>query len=383
MILQNIPEAIALLVSQIMEMARDGQHSVAELMDLGRSMLGRRQVLPGVGHVLDEVQIEATFRDGAKLVTLHHPVSRADGDLVLAFHGSYIPAPSMDMFKSLPNEDLIPGEVLPLSTPIVLNKNREISNLQVHNCSDRPIQVGSHYSFIETNPALEFDRKASYGKRLNIAAGTSVRFEPGETKVVALVPVAGNAVVRGGNDLCDGPINPASLDSVLSKVSQQGFKNKPKSSPTGGESASKRQKMDSGLELSRELYARMYGPTTGDVVRLADTDLYIRVEADHTVYGDECKFGGGKTLREGMGQATGLPTADQLDTVIINALIVDYTGIYKADIGIKDKRIAGIGKAGNPDIMDGVTPGMVVGVNTEVIVSSNAYVYTKCMQSNF
>ena len=100
----------------------------------------------------------------------------------------------------------------------------------------------------------------------------------------------------------------------------------------------------------------MYGPTTGDIVRLADSELYICVENDFTVYGDECKFGGGKVLREGMGQATGWAAALQLDTVITNALVVDaITGIYKADIGIKGGYITGIGKAGNPDVMAGVT----------------------------
>jgi urease len=111
----------------------------------------------------------------------------------------------------------------------------------------------------------------------------------------------------------------------------------------------------------------MYGPTTGDIIRLADTELFIRIEGDHTVYGDECKFGGGKVLREGMGQATGVPTYLQLDTVITNALIIDFSGIYKADIGIKNGVVSGIGKAGNPDVMSGVTTGMTVGVNTEVI----------------
>ncbi|UOQ64635.1 urease subunit alpha [Hymenobacter volaticus] len=121
------------------------------------------------------------------------------------------------------------------------------------------------------------------------------------------------------------------------------------------------------LPINRRAYADMYGPTTGDKVRLGDTDLLIEVEHDYTVYGEECKFGGGKVLRDGMGQAAGIAQADALDLLISNALVVDYTGIYKADIGIKNGRIVGIGKAGNPHIMPGVTPGMVVGVTTEVI----------------
>ena len=121
-------------------------------------------------------------------------------------------------------------------------------------------------------------------------------------------------------------------------------------------------------KISADKYAMMYGPTTGDKVRLADTSLVIEVEKDYTTYGDESKFGGGKTLRDGMGQSVTTTSANgDLDLVITNCLVLDYTGIYKADIGIKDGKIAGIGKAGNPDIMDGVTPGMTVGASTEAL----------------
>src|SRR5918911_575574 len=119
--------------------------------------------------------------------------------------------------------------------------------------------------------------------------------------------------------------------------------------------------------INRRHYAALFGPTTGDRVRLGDTDLIAEVERDFTVYGDECKFGGGKVLRDGMGQMTGASDRDALDLVITNALVVDWTGIYKADVGIKHGRIAGIGKAGNPDVMAGVTAGMIVGVTTEAI----------------
>ena len=121
------------------------------------------------------------------------------------------------------------------------------------------------------------------------------------------------------------------------------------------------------LSLLRRAYADMYGPTVGDRVRLGDTDLVIEVERDYCVYGEECKFGGGKVLRDGMGQAAGISQAEALDLVITNALVLDYTGIYKADIGVKNGRISGIGKAGNPHIMPGVTGGMTVGVTTEVV----------------
>src|SRR5882724_4728295 len=105
--------------------------------------------------------------------------------------------------------------------------------------------------------------------------------------------------------------------------------------------------------MKRSHYAEMFGPTTGDKVRLGDTALMLEVERDYTAYGDECKFGGGKVLREGAGQAAGVSQADALDCLITNALVVDYTGIYKADIGIKNGLIAGIGKGGNPDVMAG------------------------------
>jgi urease subunit alpha len=119
--------------------------------------------------------------------------------------------------------------------------------------------------------------------------------------------------------------------------------------------------------IDRRHYADLYGPTTGDRVRLGDTSLFAEVERDFTSYGDECKFGGGKVLRDGQGQKAGASDEEALDCVITNALILDYTGIYKADVGIKHGRIRGIGKAGNPDTMAGVTPGLVVGVTTEAI----------------
>ncbi len=129
------------------------------------------------------------------------------------------------------------------------------------------------------------------------------------------------------------------------------------------------------MKISGEKYAAMYGPTVGDKVRLADTNLIIEVEKDYTVYGDEAKFGGGKTLRDGMGQSVNTTSADgDLDLVITNALILDYTGIVKADIGIKNGYIVGIGKAGNPDIMNGVTEGMTVGASTEALAGEGLIV---------
>lgn len=127
--------------------------------------------------------------------------------------------------------------------------------------------------------------------------------------------------------------------------------------------------------MDRRSYADMFGPTAGDAVRLADTELWAVIEKDHTVYGDECKFGGGKVIRDGMGQSSRALRSDGvLDTLITNAVIIDHWGIVKADIGIRDGHIVAIGKAGNPDIMDGVTPGMTVGAGTEVIAAEGKIV---------
>jgi urease alpha subunit len=123
-------------------------------------------------------------------------------------------------------------------------------------------------------------------------------------------------------------------------------------------------------DIDRRHYAALYGPTTGDRVRLADTELIIEVEADRTIYGDEVKFGGGKTIRDGMGQSA--TATDVPDVVITNALIVDHWGIVKADVGIKNGLINAIGKAGNPDIMDGVDPRLVIGVGTDVIAGEGS-----------
>jgi urease subunit alpha len=125
-------------------------------------------------------------------------------------------------------------------------------------------------------------------------------------------------------------------------------------------------------EMSRKQYADMFGPTTGDLIRLADTELFIEVEKDFTKYGDEVKFGGGKVIRDGMGQHPTASRDEVMDLVFTNAIIIDYTGIYKADVGVKDGNIAAIGKAGNPLLMDGVT--MVIGAATEIIAAEGKIV---------
>ena len=137
------------------------------------------------------------------------------------------------------------------------------------------------------------------------------------------------------------------------------------------------------LSIPRRTYADLYGPTTGDRVRLADTELIVEVERDFTTYGDEITFGGGKVIRDGMGQSSGATHASGvLDLVITNALIIDHWGIVKGDIGVRDGRIVKVGKAGNPDIMDGVDPELVVGAATEVIAGENMIVTAGAIDSH-
>jgi urease subunit gamma/beta len=205
----NYVEAVALIAAQLLEFIRDG-HPVANLMDLGRRILGRADVLDGVAEMIDEVQVEGTFPDGTKLVTVHHPIVAERGDRALALFGSFLalearPGAGSDGHAPSPH-DGVPGEVIVRDGELVINEGRETIAVQVANRGDRPIQVGSHYHFVETNRALVFDRRAAYGMRLDIPAGTAVRFEPGDTKTVTLVAIAGARVIRGGNAWATGPV---------------------------------------------------------------------------------------------------------------------------------------------------------------------------------
>ena len=195
----NYPEAVALISTQVLELIRDGR-TVAELMDLGRQLLGRADVMEHVPEMIVEVQVEGTFPDGSKLVTVHHPIVAEHGNMELALYGSFLPLPasSDDGRPTMDDGSHPPGAIIPADGDVILNAGREPVHVQVTNRGDRPIQVGSHYHFAQTNRALEFDRSAADGRRLDIPAGTAVRFEPGETKTVALVEIAGNRVVRGG-----------------------------------------------------------------------------------------------------------------------------------------------------------------------------------------
>src|SRR4051812_36747088 len=152
----NHPEAVALITDFILEGARDGK-TVAQLMEAGAHVLTSDQVMDGVPEMIHDIQVEATFPDGTKLVTVHNPIRG-------------------------PASEMAAGEIVAASGEIELNAGAETVTVQVANTGDRPIQVGSHYHFFETNPALEFDRAAARGMRLDIASGTAVRFEPGQTR---------------------------------------------------------------------------------------------------------------------------------------------------------------------------------------------------------
>jgi urease subunit gamma/beta len=167
----NYPEAVALITDFIVEGARDGR-SVAELMEQGAHVLAVDQVMDGIAEMIHDVQVEATFPDGTKLVTVHNPIRGGAGAL-------------------------IPGKVTTAEGDLFLNEGREATVLTVSNTGDRPIQVGSHYHFFETNPALSFDRHKASGMRLDIPTGTAVRFEPGQTREVRLIPFAGDRIVYG------------------------------------------------------------------------------------------------------------------------------------------------------------------------------------------
>jgi urease subunit gamma/beta len=219
----NHPEAVGLIAAVVLELIRDGRHGVSDLMALGQTLLGRRQVMGGVGELIEDVQVEGTFPDGTKLVTIHHPINAEHGDLALALYGSFLPVPATSLFAEQAAPAHALGEVLVGAGSITINPGRAAITLTVTNLADRPVQVGSHYHFIETNPYLRFDRAKAYGRRLDIPAGTAVRFEPGETRSVELVEIAGARVVRGGNALCDGAISAAGLATAMGRVRARGF----------------------------------------------------------------------------------------------------------------------------------------------------------------
>ncbi|RWA73982.1 urease subunit beta [Mesorhizobium sp.] len=181
-LLLNYPEAVAIISDEILEGAREGR-SVAEMMSIGSRILTQAEVMPGVAAMLPMLQVEATFRDGTKLVTVHEPLR---------------PAAGVDV------DELEPGAIITEEGEIELNAGRRKLTLTVTNTGDRPVQIGSHYHFFEVNKALDFDRAAAFGMRLDIAAGTAVRFEPGQEKQVALTIFGGSQQLSGLNGLTNG-----------------------------------------------------------------------------------------------------------------------------------------------------------------------------------
>ena len=198
----NYPEAMAYISAAIMEGARDGR-TVAELMGYGRTLLTSSDVMEGVPEMIPEVQVEATFPDGTKLVTVHDPIptghSVSSREMVSP-EGVHIEPVGTDEAM------MIPGEGIAASDDVELNAGRPRLRLSVANTGDRPIQVGSHYHFYETNAALRFDREQTRGYRLDIPAGTAVRFEPGQEREVELVSYAGTNTVYGFNAKVMGPL---------------------------------------------------------------------------------------------------------------------------------------------------------------------------------
>lgn len=246
----NHVEAVALISAQLLEFIRDGD-PVIELMEKGKRILGFADVMSGIAEMIPEVQVEGTFPDGTKLVTVHTPICTERGDPALALYGSGLTpaggrtkpakvAPIPAAPELLPDSDSeseseyqsepglsqdtpsppdtpdtpqppppapAPGEILTAPHPIILNQGRSIIEITVLNNGDRPVQVGSHYPFFEVNPELRFNRAAAFGRRLDIPASTAVRFEPGESKRVSLVDISGARRSYGANALIDGPVD--------------------------------------------------------------------------------------------------------------------------------------------------------------------------------
>ena len=199
----NHPEAVALIADEILEGAREGR-SVADLIAYGSTLLSEDDVLPGVADLVPMLQVEGSFPDGTKLVTVHQPIRP----------GTQTPAA----------DTVVPGEILAMEGDIELNAGRVRTTVRAVNTGDRPIQVGSHFHFFEVNRALRFDRAAAFGMRLDIPAGTAVRFEPGDAKDVTLVAFGGTQEIFGLNGLTNGALADTGLrEAALARAAQRGF----------------------------------------------------------------------------------------------------------------------------------------------------------------
>ena len=200
----NHPEATAIIADEILEGAREGK-SVAELISFGSTILTADDVMPGVADLMPMLQVEATFPDGTKLVTVHEPIRAGK--------------------KKAAKDQVQPGEIIPADGDIEINAGRRTVTVTAKNTGDRPIQIGSHYHFFEANKALEFDRAAAFGMHLDIPAGTAVRFEPGEKKKVTLVEFGGTGELFGLNNLTAGTVRSESNKAAaLKRAKDRGFK---------------------------------------------------------------------------------------------------------------------------------------------------------------
>jgi urease subunit gamma/beta len=200
----NHPEAVAFIVDEILEGAREGR-SVADLIAWGSTLLTTDDVMPGVEHLMTMIQVEGTFPDGTKLVTIHDPIRPGK--------------------RKRAGDEVVPGEIIAEEGEIELNAGRRKQTLTVVNTGDRPVQIGSHYHFFETNKALDFDREKSFGMHLDIPAGTAVRFAPGESKEVVLCEFGGTGELLGLNSLTQGNWrSEATKTEAMQRARQRGFK---------------------------------------------------------------------------------------------------------------------------------------------------------------
>lgn len=198
------PEAIAYICDELLYGARLGR-SLAELMSRGSTLLTTDDVMPGVAEMLEVVAIEAMFPDGAKMITVHQPIRPGT--------------------QAIEASERRPGEIITPDATIELNAGRRRTTLPVKNTGDRPVQVGSHFHFFEANAALEFDRAAAFGMRLDVAAGASARFEPGEAKQITLVELGGDGVVTGLNNLTNGYVKSDAMKAAaLQRARERGFR---------------------------------------------------------------------------------------------------------------------------------------------------------------
>ena len=205
----NAPEATAVICDEILEMAWDGL-PLGDVISGARAVLNRGDVMDGVAEIIGNIEIDALFPSGTTLVVVEHPLGPPAGE----------------------HDEVVPGAIIPGSAPVPINSDRATMLIEVENLSDAPIEVTSHYHFFEANRKLSFDRRAALGTRLDIMAGTNVRWEPGERKQVGLIPLEGDREVWGFGGLIDGPIDMDAATDILNDAIRRGYGHE---EPTGAE----------------------------------------------------------------------------------------------------------------------------------------------------